>query len=82
VEKIIELKGGLFSVGYYFARAYHSGERGANENLRGLIWQYFPESICFKNVIKQQVRVVKANLIIDQERDLVLKCKTKYIYIN
>jgi len=40
-------------VNYFFARPYHSWERGANENLNGLIRQYFPKNYDF-NLISEQ----------------------------
>jgi IS30 family transposase len=43
-------------VGYYFAKPYHSWERGANENLNGLIRQYFPKGMSFENITKEQVQ--------------------------
>jgi IS30 family transposase len=39
----------------YFARPYHSWERGANENTNGLIRQYFPKGSSFENVTNEQV---------------------------
>jgi IS30 family transposase len=31
-------------IDYFFAKPYHSWERGANENLNGLVRQYFPKT--------------------------------------
>jgi IS30 family transposase len=47
---------------YYFARPYHSWERGANENLNGLIRQYFPKGMSFENITKEQVQAVEDKL--------------------
>lgn len=49
-------------VGYYFARPYHSWERGANENMNGLIRQYFPKGSCFENITNEQVQSVENKL--------------------
>lgn len=47
-------------IDYYFAKPYHSWERGANENLNGLVRQYFPKKTNFENINKQEVeRVIK-----------------------
>jgi IS30 family transposase len=42
-------------VDFYFARPYHSWERGANENLNGLVRQYFPKGTNFDNIEKEAV---------------------------
>ncbi len=39
----------------YFAKPYHSWERGQNENANGLLRQYFPKSMELINVTSQQV---------------------------
>src|SRR5690554_4531410 len=47
-------------IDYYFAKPYHSWERGANENLNGLVRQYFPKKTNFENINKQGIeRVIK-----------------------
>ena len=42
-------------IDYYFAKPYHSWERGANENLNGLVRQYFPKKTNFEYITKQEV---------------------------
>lgn len=45
-------------IDYYFAKPYHSWERGANENLNGLVRQYFPKMTNFENITQEQVNRV------------------------
>jgi IS30 family transposase len=46
-------------IDYYFAKPYHSWERGANENLNGLVRQYFPKMTNFESITQEQIdRVV------------------------
>lgn len=42
-------------IDYFFAKPYHSWERGANENLNGLIRQYFPKKSNFTNITQNQI---------------------------
>jgi len=44
------------SVDFYFAKPYHSWQRGANENLNGLIRQYFPKGSSFENITENAVK--------------------------
>ena len=39
----------------YFAKPYHSWERGQNENANGLLRQYFPKAMGLLDVTTQQV---------------------------
>ncbi|VAW10825.1 hypothetical protein MNBD_BACTEROID03-899 [hydrothermal vent metagenome] len=43
------------NIDFFFARPYHSRERGANENLNGLAGQYFPKKSDFDLIEKDQV---------------------------
>ena len=42
----------------YFARPYHSWERGLNENTNGLVRQYFPRRIPFDKLTKHDLQQV------------------------
>jgi IS30 family transposase len=50
------------SIKYYFAHPYHSWERGSNENLNGLIRQYFPKGSDFTSITDEQVKQVEFKL--------------------
>ena len=50
------------SAGFYFARPYHSWERGLNEHTNGLVRQYFPKATDFTEVGDARVRQVQALL--------------------
>ena len=57
-QKIAE----ALNVDVYFAKPYHSWERGANENTNGLIRQYFPKGTSFENITNEQVAYVQNKL--------------------
>lgn len=43
----------------YFAHAYHSWERGANENVNGLIRRFFPKGTDFRTLTEAQIAQVE-----------------------
>lgn len=49
-------------INYYFTKPYHSWERGSNENLNGLIRQYFPKGSEFTTLTKSQIKLVEEKL--------------------
>lgn len=50
------------NVSVFFAKPYHSWERGANENTNGLIRQYFPKGTDFGEITHEQVYRVQGIL--------------------
>jgi len=43
----------------FFAHAYHSWERGSNENLNGLIRRFFPKKTDFRDITDEEIRLVE-----------------------
>ena len=43
----------------YFAHAYHSWERGCNENLNGLIRRFLPKGTDFRTVSEEQIKHIE-----------------------
>ena len=44
---------------FYFAKPCHIWQRGANENLNGLVRQYFPEGSDFTTIENQELILVQ-----------------------
>ncbi len=52
----------FLKVDYYFAHPYHSWERGSNENLNGLVRQYFKKGTDFDKITDQRIHEVENKL--------------------
>ena len=50
------------NLNFYFAKPYHSWQRGANENLNGLVRQYFPKNHDFTSITNEQIEQVQNRL--------------------
>ena len=49
-------------IDFYFAKPYHSWQRGANENLNGLIRQYIPKKKNFSEVRDDYIKEIEEKL--------------------
>jgi IS30 family transposase len=52
----------MLNADVYFAKPYHSWERGLNENTNGLVRQYFPKKIPFDNISYHDLQRVTRKL--------------------
>ncbi|NTV15793.1 MAG: IS30 family transposase [Desulfobulbaceae bacterium] len=50
------------SAAFYFAHPYSSWERGTNENMNGLVRQYFPKNCELKTVTDKEIQIVMHRL--------------------
>nr|WP_228412673.1 IS30 family transposase [Chryseobacterium sp. SC28] len=46
-------------IDHYFAKPYHSWERGSNENLNGLVRQYFKKKDDFNTITNEQIKAIE-----------------------
>jgi IS30 family transposase len=64
----------------YFAHPYHSWERGANENLNGLIRRYLPKGTDFANISNQQIARIEYLLNTRPRKRLGMKTPYEVFY--
>ena len=65
---------------FYFAKPYHSWERGLNEHTNGLVRQYFPKKSSFSDISEEDITKVE-NLLNNRPRK-VLDFKTPIEVFN
>jgi len=76
-----EIAKGL-NIDFFFAKPYHSWERGANENLNGLIRQYFPKGSSFENITNQQIQYVQNKLNNRPRKKLGFLTPIEFLLLN
>ncbi|GAB4278672.1 MAG: IS30 family transposase [Marinilabiliales bacterium] len=67
---------------FYFARPYHSWERGANENTNGLIRQYFAKGSSFENITDTDVQRVQDILNNRPRKKMNFLTPNEFFYLN
>ena len=66
----------------YFAKPYHSWERGQNENANGLLRQYFPKSMDLVDIAYEEVRMAIHKLNSRPRKCLGFKTPYEVFYEN
>lgn len=51
-----------YGTDFFFAQPYHSWERGTNENTNGLIRQYLPKGMCFRDLTQERCDEIESAL--------------------
>lgn len=65
---------------FYFAKPYHSWERGLNEHTNGLVRQYFPKKKCFNDVSEEDIK--KVELLLNNRPRKILGFETPLEVFN
>ena len=69
-----EMVGRSLKASFFFAKPYHSWERGLNEHTNGLVRQYFPKSMPFDGLTQNQLDEVE--VLLNSRPRKVLKYKS------
>lgn len=69
-------------VDYYFAHPYHSWERGANENMNGLIRQYLPKGTPFDGLDDNEIKRIRDKLNNRPRKKLGFLTPIEYFFAN
>ena len=70
------------AVDYYFAHPYHSWERGANENMNGLIRQYLPKGTPFDGLDDNEIKRIRDKLNNRPRKKLGFLTPIEYFFAN
>ena len=66
----------------YFAHPYHSWERGANENMNGLIRQYLPKGSSFEDLTDKDISFIQNRLNNRPRKKLGFLTPLEYFFAN
>lgn len=69
-------------IDFYFAKPYHSWERGANENTNGLIRQYFPKGSSFETITNKDIEYVQHKLNNRPRKKLGFLSPNEFLTLN
>jgi len=65
---------------FFFAKPYHSWQRGSNENYNRLLRQYFPKKSDFTSITNEQLRYAQNQLNNRQRKRLGFLSPIQYLY--